>query len=285
MDKVIILSGLSGSGKSTAIKYLEDYGFFCIDNLPPKLIYTFIDLCNTSFEDIKKVAIVLDIRIPDKEILKNFENLFNEIKDKVKNVELIFLECSTEAIIQRYKETRRSHPLAFDGDLIEGINEEIKLLSEIKKYSDHTIDTTNYNVHKLKEIIQNIVGSDESKSLTLSFVSFGYKYGFPYDADIVWDVRFLQSPHFIKSLKDFDGYNEKIIEFVLSDNDSVEFIKKFQNMLDFLIPKYINEGKSYLTIAIGCTGGKHRSVVITNEISKKYHNYSPQIRHRDINKL
>ncbi|NIP31950.1 MAG: RNase adapter RapZ, partial [Candidatus Dadabacteria bacterium] len=201
------------------------------------------------------------------------------------NLELIFLECSTEAIIQRYKETRRSHPLAFDGDLIEGINEEIKLLSEIKKYSDHTIDTTNYNVHKLKEIIQNIVGSDESKSLTLSFVSFGYKYGFPYDADIVWDVRFLQSPHFIKSLKDFDGYNEKIIEFVLSDNDSVEFIKKFQNMLDFLIPKYINEGKSYLTIAIGCTGGKHRSVVITNEISKKYHNYSPQIRHRDINKL
>ena len=175
--------------------------------------------------------------------------------------------------------------MALDGNLIEGISKEAKILSKIKEYSEHIIDTSDYSVHKLKEIIQNIIGTEISKEFTLSFISFGYKYGFPFDADLVIDARFLPSPHFIAELKDLDGNNNKIKNYVLSNKDSKKFIKKFVNFLEFLIPRYIKEGKSYLTIATGCTGGKHRSVVITNEISKKFNVYSPEIRHRDINKL
>ena len=285
MNRVIILSGLSGSGKSTAMKFLEDQGFFCIDNLPPKLIYTFIDLCNTSFREITKVAIVLDIRSPDKEILKNFKTIFNSLEEKADQTYLVFLECSEEVIIQRYKETRRIHPLALDGNLPEGISKEKKLLSDMRSYSHHLIDTTDYSVHRLKEIMQDVIGLDISKSFSLSFVSFGYKYGILSDADIVLDVRFLKSPHFIKSLKQLNGKDKEIIDFVLSNSDSNEFVKKCVEFLNFLIPRYIKEGKSYLTIAIGCTGGKHRSVVITNEISRNFQKYSLQIRHRDVNKL
>ncbi len=285
MDQIIILSGLSGSGKSTTIKVLEDIGFFCIDNLPPKLINTFIDLCNTSLKNINKVAIVVDIRVPEREVLAHFEKIVSKIKLKVKKADLLFLECSDETIIKRYKETRRNHPLAYDGNLIEAVSRERDILSEIEKLANHTIDTSDYNVHQLREIIQNIVGAEGAESFTTTFTSFGYKHGVPYDADLVVDVRFLPSPHFDENLKDFTGNDKKIIDFILTKNDSTEFLKRFCDLLNFLLPRYKKEGKSYLTIAIGCTGGKHRSVVIVNELAKKFSSYSPQIRHRDINKL
>lgn len=285
MDQILILSGLSGSGKSTAVKVLEDIGFFCIDNLPPKLINTFIDLCNTSLKNINKVAIVIDIRVPEKEILNRFERVINEIKLKVKKTDILFLESSDEIIVRRYKETRRNHPLAYDGNLLDAVSRERYILGEIEKLANHTIDTSNYNVHQLKEIIQNIVGSEQSGSFTTTFTSFGYKHGVPHDADLVIDVRFLPSPHFDEKLKDLTGNDEEIVDFILSNDDSEEFLTSFCDLLNFLLPKYKKEGKSYLTIAIGCTGGKHRSVVIVNELSKRFSSYSPQIRHRDINKL
>lgn len=285
MEQILILSGLSGSGKSTAAKVLEDIGFFCIDNLPPNLINTFIDLCNTSLKNISKVAIVVDIRVPDREILNHFENIINEIKQKVEKTDLLFLESSDETIIRRYKETRRNHPLALNGNLTEAVTRERQILGDLEKLASHTIDTSNYNVHQLREIIQNIVGSEESESFTTTFTSFGYKHGVPFDADLVMDVRFLPSPHFDEHLKDLTGNEKEIVNFIISNKESTEFINKFGDLLDFLLPKYKNEGKSYLTIAIGCTGGKHRSVVIVNELAKKFNSYSPQIRHRDINKL
>lgn len=285
MNQILILSGLSGSGKSTAVKALEDIGFFCVDNLPPKLIKIFIDLCNSSLKNITKVAVVIDIRTPDKKMLNKFEKIVGDLRSSVDKINLLFLDCSDETIVKRYKETRRSHPLAHDGNLLEGIKKEREILDAVKKLSGHIIDTSNYNVHQLKEIIQNIVGGENTGLFTTSLISFGYKYGFPYDADLVIDVRFLPSPHFDEKLKDLTGYDNEIVDFILSRKDTSNFLKIFCQLLEFLLPKYQEEGKSYLTIAIGCTGGKHRSVVIVNELAKKFSKFSPQIRHRDINKL
>ncbi|MGH7885424.1 MAG: RNase adapter RapZ [Thermodesulfobacteriota bacterium] len=285
MEQILILSGLSGSGKSTAVKALEDIGFFCVDNLPPKLIKIFIDLCNSSLKNITKVAVVIDIRTPDKKMLNKFEKIVEDLRSSVDKINLLFLDCSDETIIKRYKETRRSHPLAHDGNLLEGIKMEKKILAAVKKLSGQIIDTSNYNVHQLKEIIQNIVGGENTVLFTTSLISFGYKYGFPYDADVIIDVRFLPSPHFDEKLKNFTGYDKEIVDFILSREDTSKFLKIFCQLLEFLLPKYQEEGKSYLTIAIGCTGGKHRSVVIVNELAKKFSSFSPQIRHRDINKL
>lgn len=285
MEQVLILSGISGSGKSTAIKALEDSGFYCIDNLPPNLINTFVELCNTSLTNTNKVAIVIDIRVPDREVLKNLETILRDIGTKVEKINMLFLECSDETIVKRYKETRRSHPLAHDGDLLKGISREREILSTVKNLSDNVIDTTEYNVHQLKEIILNLTGSGKTDLFTTSIISFGYKYGLPNDADLVIDARFLPSPHFDEKLKDFTGNDSEIIDFILSITDANEFIKHLCNLFEFLLPRYKKEGKSYLTLAIGCTGGKHRSVVIVNEVAKNFGRYNPQIRHRDINKL
>ena len=286
MEQIIILSGLSGSGKSTAAKVLEDLGFFCVDNLPPELLFSFIDLCGKSLTQIKKAVVVIDIRIPVKDTLHDFEEVLEKIRKSAKEVDLVFLECSDEAIVKRYKETRRIHPLGSEKTLPEGISEEKQILEDIRDLSNHRIDTSALSVHDLKAVIAKIAGGTTDKNTPLlTFLSFGYKYGIPEDADLVFDVRFLRNPHFTESLRDLDGTRSEIVDFVMSDKASQEFLEKLCAFLHFLIPKYSEEGKSYLTLAVGCTGGKHRSVVIADALGENLPEYSAIIRHRDINKL
>lgn len=286
MEQIIILSGLSGSGKSTAAKALEDLGFFCVDNLPPELLFSFIDLCEKSLTQIKKAVVVIDIRIPVKDTLYDFEKVLGKIRKAAKRVDLVFLECSDEAIVKRYKETRRIHPLGTEKTLPEGISEEKRILADIRELSDNCIDTTTLSVHDLKTIVAKIAETtDNRQTPLLTLLSFGYRYGIPEDADLVFDVRFLKNPHFTESLRDLDGTRSEIVDFVMSDKASREFLEKLCSFLRFLIPKYSEEGKSYLTLGIGCTGGKHRSVVIAGALGEKLSEHSAIIRHRDINKL
>lgn len=286
MERIIILSGLSGSGKSTAAKALEDLGFFCVDNLPPELLFSFIDLCEKSLTQIKKAVVVIDIRIPVKDTLYDFEKVLGKIRKAAKRVDLVFLECSDEAIVKRYKETRRIHPLGVEKTLPEGISEEKQILADIRELSDNRIDTTTLSVHDLKAIVAKIAETtDKRQTPLLTLLSFGYRYGIPEDADLVFDVRFLKNPHFTESLRDLDGTRSEVVDFVMSDKASQEFLEKLCSFLRFLIPKYSEEGKSYLTLGIGCTGGKHRSVVIAGALGEKLSEYSAIIRHRDINKL
>ncbi len=285
MERIIILSGLSGSGKSTAAKVLEDLGFFCVDNLPPELLFSFIDLCGESLTQIKKAVVVIDIRIPVKDTLYDFEKVLGKIRKSASRVDLVFLECSDETIVKRYKETRRIHPLGGQKTLPEGISEEKRILGYMRELADKRIDTTTLSVHDLKAIIAKIAGTTDKQTPLLTFLSFGYKYGVPEDADLVFDVRFLKNPHFTESLRDLDGTRSEVVDFIMSDKTSQEFLEKLCSFLRFLIPKYSEEGKSYLTLGIGCTGGKHRSVVIANALGKDLPEYSAIIRHRDINKL
>jgi len=283
MIKLIILSGISGSGKSTAVNTFEDLGFYCIDNLPSKLINNFLELCSNTDKNINQIAIVIDIR--EGIFLKEAVDVITALKNKNDiKIETIFLDAKDEVIVKRYKETRRKHPLSENGDISKTISQERDKLSEIRLIADHLIDTTNLNVHQLKEIIKDTFDKNSSNGISLNFISFGYKHGFPYDADIVFDVRFLPNPYFNEKLKDLNGFNDKIIDYVINLEVSVNFINKTTDLLKYLIPHYIKEGKSYLTIGIGCTGGKHRSVVITNQISKNFLDLSPKVNHRDISK-
>ena len=282
MISIVILSGISGSGKSTAVKALEDLGYFCLDNLPPTLIATFIELSKNSAEEITKIGIVMDIR--EGVFFERVPEVIEELKKKGNSVELLFLESSDEVLVKRYKETRRKHPLSADGNILEGISQEREILTKVKNIADHVIDTSSFNVHQLREIVQDLFGKTAARKISLNFLSFGYKYGFPYDADLVLDVRFLPSPHFIEGLRDLNGLDKEVRDFVFEHEDTREFIEKVVDFLEFLIPRYEKEGKSYLTVAIGCTGGKHRSVVIANEIEERFKNLSPNVWHRDISK-
>lgn len=282
--KIIILSGLSGSGKSTAIKALEDIGYYCVDNLPVLLISNFVELCKNSDLKIKNIALVIDIRINDPSTLTGIYGFLNELKKQVKNVQLVFLNAKNEVLIKRFKETRRIHPLSRDGNIIDSVNEERKILNNIREFSDHLIDTSEYNVHELRKHIQDVFKDQESDTIYLSLMSFGFKHGYPLDADIVLDARFLPNPYFVESLRPLNGINVKIREYVLANEESKIFVDKITDLLSFLMPRYKNEGKSYLNLAIGCTGGKHRSVVITNEIANNYKDNNVKVKHRDIQK-
>lgn len=280
----MILSGLSGSGKSTAIKSLEDIGYFCIDNLPTPLTTKFIDFCKDSDANFTKIALGIDIRIKDRETLKNFSQLIQLIKREITNIKIIFLEATNEVLIKRYKETRRKHPLSNDGNIVESVEKERKLLEEIKEASDYVINTSEYNIYELREHINSIFANTDTDRILLSITSFGFKYGYPIDADIVMDARFLPNPYFIDSLKDLDGNDSKIKKFVLSPSETGDFIEKISDLLMFLIPKYGKAGKSYLNLAVGCTGGKHRSVVIANVLAENFRHIEPLVKHRDINR-
>lgn len=281
MISILIVSGLSGSGKSTAVNALEDLGYFCVDNLPPTLITRFIELCASSAESITKIALVMDVR--EGVFFKLAPEVIAELKKKSYSTELLFLESSDEALVKRYKETRRKHPLSPDGSVLEGIFKEREMLSPIKELADHILDTSSFNVHQLREILQDTFEKALSRKMSVNFLSFGYKYGLPSEADLVFDVRFLPSPQFVEGLKDLTGLDKKIKKFVFK-KDTGKFVQKLVGLLEFLIPRYEKEGKSYLTMAIGCTGGKHRSVVIANEIAEKFRHLNPNVRHRDISK-
>ena len=283
--RVVVITGLSGSGKSTALRALEDIGFFCVDNLPVVLLPKFLAITVQSSPEIKRVALVMDLR--ERGFLEKYRRIFALIKGKGYKIEILFLDSSDDSLVHRFSETRRTHPLSEQGSIMEGIMLEREKLSSLKQMADQVIDTTSTNVHQLKDIVQRHFLPDSShKKLIVNVVSFGYRYGLPADADLVFDVRFLPNPYFISELKNFDGQNKDVREFVLNDEKSKIFLNKFLDLMTFLIPLYDKEGKVRLNVALGCTGGKHRSVVIANQLGAHFSEmkYIVNVTHRDINK-
>lgn len=282
---VVIITGLSGSGKSTALRALEDIGFFCVDNLPVILLPKFISMTLQSSPEIKQVAMVMDLR--EKNFVKRYQLVFEKLKEKGYKIEILFLEASEESLVRRYSVTRRNHPLSAMGSIMEGIHMEVEKLSSLRQMADKIIDTTTINVHQLKDTVQRqFLPSSSQQRMIVSVLSFGYRYGIPADADLVIDVRFLPNPYYIEDLKNYDGHHQAIENYVLGNAESKEFLRKSFDMMRFLIPLYEKEGKARLNIAFGCTGGKHRSVVMANQFSSHFHElkYIVHTSHRDINK-
>ncbi|MDY6843214.1 MAG: RNase adapter RapZ [Thermodesulfobacteriota bacterium] len=282
-QKIVIITGLSGSGKSTVMKAMEDIGFFCIDNLPVTLLPKLLELKFPNSEKMDKLAIVMDIR--EGEFLKEYPGIFSLLVNKGYNIEVVFLEAEEEILVRRFSETRRVHPLSKDGSMADGIVLERELLADLKKVSSKVIDTSYYNIHQLKSVIMEYFSQVEfSKRIPITLISFGFKYGVPYDADILMDVRFLPNPYFDETLRPLSGEKPSVARFVLEREETAEFIGKFTNLLLFLLPLYEKEGKAYLTIAIGCTGGRHRSVAIVNSLKQTLQemDYKITVRHRDL---
>jgi UPF0042 nucleotide-binding protein len=283
--RLVVLSGPSGSGKSTAIKALEDIGYFCVDNLPVSLLPKFMELLEQSAE-IAVVAVVVDVR--EREFLKGFSRVFSGLKEAGYNTELLYLEATDEAIARRFSETRRRHPIAGQESPLEGVARERELLKEVRSHADKVIDTTGFNVHQLREVVkQYYTGPVTHERMILNLISFGFRYGVPTDADIVMDIRFLPNPYFIESLKGLDGTDGSVVDFVLACQETKEFLARFKDFLSYLIPLYWKEGKSYLTIAVGCTGGRHRSVVVADLLTDELRSDVVVVRrrHRDIKKV
>ena len=283
--RLVILSGPSGSGKSTAANVLEDMNFYCVDNLPVTLLPQFVELSSRSSE-ITKLATVVDVR--ERGFLKHFPRTLNELKAAGCRVELLYLEASDDALIKRFSETRRRHPLAPQGSVAEGLSLERTLLSEIKDRTDLLIDTSDFHVHQLKEVIRGHFALQATgEGLILNLLSFGYRYGIPQDADIVIDVRFLPNPYFINELRDLDGRSGEVARFVDEQPETEGFVERFMALVDYLIPLYWQEGKSYLTIAIGCTGGRHRSVSLVERIAGEIRSDKCLLRknHRDVERV
>lgn len=263
---ILVITGLSGAGKSLCLKCLEDMDYFCVDNLLPALIPKFVQLCASS--DMNRIAFVIDIR--GRKFFKELQSALMEIPEYGFSCQILFLEASDEILVRRFSESRRRHPLAPKGRLLDGITYERKLLEEIRGMADEIIDTSNVAPNKLKLKLVSAAGVSAStvNTLNITVVAFGFKYGVPLDADIVYDVRFLPNPYYIEDLRHLTGNNAPVKEYVLKFEETKEFLGKFLEFNKYLIPKYIREGKSNLTIAVGCTGGKHRSVVIANELAK-----------------
>lgn len=259
----VILTGLSGAGKTVALNALEDSGFFCVDNLPTSLIRPFVDLCHRT-PAIRRIALGIDVR--EREFLSDFSSITEALR-KTQKVEIIFLEAGEDVIIRRFKETRRPHPLGYR-DIKKAIHRERKLLSEIRHLADRIIDTSSLSPHDLRKTIISSYALKKAKPLCVTLISFGYKYGIPREADLLFDVRFLPNPNFIERLKPLPGTNVEVKDFVLSQKNAGGFLKRFYSLLNFLIPLYKDEGRSYLTIGIGCTGGRHRSPAVVQEIKK-----------------
>jgi len=282
--RFIIVTGLSGAGKTEATRSLEDMGYFCVDNLPPKLIPKFAEACVQSQGKIDKVALVIDIRGGI-----FFEDLFeslNYLKAEEFKYEILFLDASDEVLVKRFKESRRSHPLAPGSRIITGINEERKKLREVKDRADIIIDTSKYAIKDLREEMSKNYGDAQQpeKDLSITVLSFGFKYGIPVDADLVFDVRFIPNPFYIPKLKPFSGNDEPVRDYVLAQEETKGFITKTDDLLEFLIPHYKKEGKRQLIVSVGCTGGRHRSVAIANSLYETLakRNYSVSVEHRDI---
>ncbi len=269
MDDIIIVTGLSGAGKSQAVNCMEDLGYYCIDNMPPALIKNFMDLILRDKVTIEKAAFVIDIR--GGEFFDDLKASLIDLKNSGIKFKIMFLEASDEILIRRFNETRRTHPLASAGNTLEGITEERKRLEEIRKIADYIIDTSSMKTSQLSEEIKKLIISDGGNpSFTLSIQSFGYKNGIPLDADMVFDMRFLPNPFYLKSMKKLTGNSERVSRYVMKSPEAKEFLDTVHDMVDKLIPYYIREGKSHLVIAIGCTGGQHRSVAIANELSSRF---------------
>jgi RNase adapter protein RapZ len=281
----VVITGLSGAGKSYAIKCFEDMGFFCVDNLPTTLIPTFADLVTRSAQKVSRVALGVDVR--EGEYLFHLLDSLGELRKRGHQVEVLFLEASEEALVRRYHETRRRHPLAPDGNVLDGIRAERKAMSHMREVADRIVDTSGLTVHQFKDLlIEAYVTPKARPGLAVSLVSFGFKHGMPFDADLVFDVRFLPNPHFVEALRPLDGRSRKVRDFIMEGTESRELLRRLQDFLDFVVPAYQREGKAYLTVAIGCTGGRHRSVALVEELRPFFDRLGLAVTvvHRDIDR-
>jgi UPF0042 nucleotide-binding protein len=281
----VVLTGMSGAGKSYAIKCLEDMGFFCVDNLPTTLIPTFADLIARSQQTPSRVALGVDVRAG--EYLRHLIEAIEALRARGHRVEMLFLEASDEALVRRYHETRRRHPLAGEGQVLDGIRAERRALADLREIADRIIDTSALNVHQFKDQLVTLYGSPGTRTgLAPALISFGFKHGIPIDADLVFDIRFLPNPHFVPELRPLDGRDARVSEFIFKHEESRELLRRLQHLLDFLLPAYQREGKAYLTIAVGCTGGRHRSVSMVEELrrSLEERGFPPAVVHRDIDR-
>jgi UPF0042 nucleotide-binding protein len=281
--QLVILTGLSGSGKSTVLHAFEDMGFYCVDNLPVELIPIFAELHAAGEGDFTRAALLVDAR--EGLQLEKLPPLLRHLK-KDHPITLVFIEAAEDALLRRYSETRRPHPLGRNFSVRESLAHERALMEPIRKLADLTIDTSRFNVHELRHFITERFKSTDNRPMMVSVVSFGYRYGVPTDADLVFDVRFLPNPHFVPRLRPFTGKDPKVRRYIRSFPQTGEFLRRIAGLLTYLIPHYIHEGKSYLTIAFGCTGGKHRSVMMSEAIKKclAARNIAAKVLHRDIEK-
>lgn len=282
--KLIIITGMSGAGKTVAVQSFEDLGYYCVDNLPPTLLPKFLELMKDSQNNIQKVALVMDLR--GREF---FDSLFEALdmlgtEDWV-NGHILFLDAKDEVLVSRYKETRRAHPLDPGGLPLDGIKAEREIMDELRGRAQRIIDTTKLKPRELREKIIQIYSEKEQDIFSVHFLSFGYKYGLPIDADLAFDVRFLPNPHYVSTLQPLTGLNQDVASYVFKWSDTQIFIDKVLDLLQFMLPQYRKEGKSQLVVAIGCTGGQHRSVAIAEHFAKKLSaNYITHVSHRDIEK-
>ena len=282
--RFVIVTGMSGGGKSTAMKMLEDAGFYCADNMPVALIDKFAELLAMPNSGIQKAALGLDVRADQS--FKDIKKIIASLQASQYSVEVLFLESSDQVLLKRYKETRRLHPLSSDGDIMKGITEERQLLASIRETADYVIDTTNLLTRELKAELDRIfVNNEKYNSLMINIVSFGFKHGIPQDADLVFDVRFLPNPFYLDELKHKTGLDKEVQDYVMAYSEAHEFLDKLSDMVSFLIPNYVKEGKYQLVVAIGCTGGQHRSVTLAGELFNRFRNqgeYGLTLRHRDV---
>ncbi|EHL15816.1 putative P-loop ATP-binding protein YvcJ [Peptoanaerobacter stomatis] len=280
--KIVIITGLSGSGKSEAMNVMEDLGYYCIDNLPPEIIPKIVTLGYDSKGQLDKIALGIDIR--GYQFLKEINTAINFLQESGYDYNVIFLESNNETLVRRYKMSRRKHPLSNGEDILDGISKEREMLKDIRKKAKYIIDTSNFlPIDLRREVISLFNENIKSKGFIITIISFGFKYGIPIDSDLVYDVRFMPNPYYVEELKEKTGNDKDVQEYVLNDVNSVKFLEKLYDMIDFLLPMYIKEGKNQLVISIGCTGGKHRSVTISNKLYEhlENQNYNAYIKHRD----
>jgi len=284
--RFVVVTGMSGGGKKTALRMLEDIGFYCVDNLPVELIDKFIELLSTPGGEITKVALGVDVRA--NQGFEKVPEIMRRMKSAGYPLEILYMESSDDTLLKRYKESRRKHPLSLDGRIEEGIAKERKMLAGIKEQADYIMDSSKLLTRDLKEELDKIFVLDEGyNSLMINVMSFGFKHGIPADADLVFDVRFLPNPYYIDELKYYTGNDAPVRDYVMGFDEAHEFMNKLMDMVEFLIPNYVKEGKYQLVIAIGCTGGKHRSVTLANELYsglKDKKGYGVKLTHRDIDK-
>jgi len=279
--RLVVVTGLSGSGKSTAIHVLEDLGFYCIDNLPIALIPRLVELWETSRDEVRRVALGIDVR--ERHFLAEFPRVFDELRAQDVALEVLYLEASDDVLVRRFSETRRPHPADQGGGIADGIRREREKLRGLRELADRILDTSAFTVHEFRSALRDLVDRPEPGTMTIGLLSFGYKYGLPTDADLVLDCRFLPNPFFVEGLRDKTGSDPAVADYVLGRDETQEFVKRLVDLLEFTLPRYRREGKSYLTVALGCTGGRHRSIVLVEELRRRLQEggHRVLVRHRD----
>ena len=282
--QLVVVTGLSGSGKSTAIHVLEDLGFYCIDNLPVALIPRVVELWESSQEGVRRVALGVDVR--ERHFLDQVPSVFAELRTRGVALEVLYLEASDDVLLRRFSETRRPHPAADGGSAVDGIRREREKLRALREASDRIIDTSGLTVHELRAALRDLIERTDTGVMTVALLSFGYKHGLPTDADLVLDCRFLPNPFFVEELRHRIGTDQAVADYVLNREETRELLERITALLDFALPRYQREGKSYLTIALGCTGGRHRSIVLVEELRRLLdaRGYRVLVRHRDVDR-